>query len=265
LTWFTASHVPPEPHLPTGWRLMAFDELDSTNAALKRIVEQGGEVDEGLVVWAHSQTGGRGRSGRIWVSPPGNVYASILVRAPETPRHAPEIGFVTALAVRDTILDLPRHNAAPPVVACKWPNDVLVDGKKVSGILTEMATDPDGRTWIIAGVGINLIPVEVSDVLYPIGALSDYRIDTTPAHVLTVLGRMVTARLGVWRSEGFGPIRDAWLECGPTPGTPLTVRLPEGTATGAFSGLDENGALLLDTEHGRRRLLVGDVMFQGED
>lgn len=264
MTWFTASHAPPEPHLPPGWRLMQFDELDGTNAALKRIVKQGGEVDEGLTVWAQSQTRGRGRSGRAWASPPGNLYASILVRAPETAGQGPEIGFAAALAVRDTILDLPRHNAPPPPVACKWPNDVLVAGRKTSGILAEMAADPDGRGWIVVGIGINLIPLEVPDALYPVGALADHHIDTTPAHALTVLSRMLAKWLAVWRTDGFAAVRAAWETCGPVIGAPLTVRLPEGPVSGAFAGLDETGALLLETAEGRRRLLTGDVMCAGE-
>ncbi len=240
---------------------MAFDALDSTNAALKRIAEQGGEVDEGLLVSAKTQTGGRGRSGRAWQSPPGNVYASFLIRAPEAIKHAPEAGFVAALAVRDAILELPRHNTAPPAVAFKWPNDVLIAGRKVCGILPELATDPDRRTWIVLGIGINLIPVDVPEALYPVGSLADSHVDTTPAHVLTVLSRMVLSWIETWRTDGFGAIREAWRAYGPPSGAPLSVRLPEGPVSGAFAGLDDDGALLLETAEGRRRLMVGDVMF----
>ncbi|MGE4064640.1 MAG: biotin--[acetyl-CoA-carboxylase] ligase [Rhodospirillaceae bacterium] len=261
MTVYSASHAPPEPHLPSGWRTMEFDELDSTNAALKRITEQGGEVEEGLLVWARTQTGGRGRSGRAWVSPPGNVYASFLIKAPDAARNAPEVGFLAALAVRDAILDLPRHNAAPPALSLKWPNDVLMDGKKVSGILPELVTDPDGRTWVIVGIGINLIPVDLADPLYPVGALSEAHVDTRPAHALTILGRELAKWLDIWRTGGFSVVREAWRAAGPQDGAPLSVRLPEGAVTGTYAGLDEDGALLLDGPTGRRRLLAGDVMF----
>jgi BirA family biotin operon repressor/biotin-[acetyl-CoA-carboxylase] ligase len=240
---------------------MEFDELDSTNAALKRITEQGGEVDEGLLVWARRQTGGRGRSGRAWESPPGNVYASFLVKAPDAAKHAPEIGFVASLAVRDAILEFPRHHTSPPVVTFKWPNDVLAEGKKVCGILPELATDPDGRPWIVLGIGINLIPVDVPEAFYPVGALSDSHIDTGPAHALTFLGRALAAWLDTWRTDGFGAVREAWRAYGPHSGAPLSVRLPEGPVAGTFAGLDDDGALLLETSSGRRKLIVGDVMF----
>ncbi len=261
LTWFTASNPPPEPHLPSGWRTMEFDELDGTNAALKRITEQGGEVAEGLLVWAHRQTGGRGRAGRVWQSPPGNVYASFLIRAPEVPKNAPEIGFVAALAVRDAILEMPRHNTAPPAITFKWPNDVLCEGKKVCGILPELAADPDKRNWIVLGIGINLIEVDVPGALYPVGSLSESHVDTRPAHALTLLGRSLSAWLDTWRTDGFGAIREAWRANGPQSAAPLSVRLPEGPVTGTFAGLDDDGALLLETPQGRRRLVVGDVMF----
>ena len=247
--------------MPLGWREMAFDELDSTNAALKRVVEQGGEVGEGLLLWAKTQTGGRGRSGRAWQSPPGNVYASFLVKAPKELRNAPELGFVAALAVRDAILDFPRHNAPPPMVAFKWPNDILIDDKKVCGMLTEIATDPDGRPWIVLGIGINLVPVEVPEAAYPVGSLADSRVDTRPAHALTILSRTLAQWLETWRTDGFGAVRIAWEAYGPQPGTSLRVRLPEGPVSGTFVGLAEDGALLLDTPDGRRKLMVGDVMF----
>ena len=242
---------------------MKFDEIDSTNAALKRIAEQGGEVAEGLMVWALSQTGGRGRAGRAWQSPPGNVYASFLVRAPEAVRHAPEVGFVAALAVRDAILELPRHNAPPPVVAFKWPNDVLIEGKKICGFLLELATDPDGRGWIVLGIGLNLAPVDVPDALYSVGALSESGVDTTPAHALTRIGRALDEWLTTWRVGGFGEIRERWKAYGPRVGATLTVRSPEGSISGTFAGLDDDGALLLDTPTGRRKLIVGDVVLGG--
>jgi len=258
----TASHVPPEPHLPHGWKQLAFDELDSTNAALVRMVEQGVEVDENLLLWAKSQTAGKGRQGRTWVSPPGNVYASYLLAAPENKAAAPEIGFVAAIAVFDAICDLPRHNTAPPPLQCKWPNDVLLDGGKVSGILPEMLTGPDGRSWLVLGIGINLESMPTEATMYPPTALILHHIDSRPEHALTVLSRALAFWLEKWRAEGFEIIRHAWLERGPHIGTPVSVGLQSGTVEGTFAGLDTNGALLLDTPTGQRRILAGDVLLR---
>ena len=241
---------------------MAFDELDSTNAALIRMVEQGTDVSENLLLWAKSQTAGRGRQGRTWVSPPGNVYASYLLAAPENKAAAPELGFVAAIAVYDTIMDLPRHNTEPPPLQCKWPNDLLLDGGKVSGILPEMVTDPEGRTWIVLGIGINLESMPAEGAMYPPTALILHHIDTRPEHALTVLSRALAFWLEKWRNEGFSAIRQAWLERGPKEGTPTSVGLPSGQVEGTFAGLDTRGALLLDTPTGQRKILAGDVLFR---
>lgn len=241
---------------------MAFDELDSTNAALIRMVEQGTDVDDNLLLWAKSQTAGRGRQGRTWVSPPGNVYASYLLAAPENKAAAPELGFVAAIAVFDSIIDLPRHNTEPPPLQCKWPNDILLDGGKVCGILPEMVTGPAGKTWIVLGIGINLENMPIESTNYPATALVLHHIDTRPEHALTVLSRALAFWLEKWRNEGFAVIHEAWLERGPKIGTPVSVGLASGTVDGTFAGLDTNGALLLDTTTGQRRILAGDVLFR---
>ncbi len=240
---------------------MPFDSLDSTNAALKRIVEEKSDVHEGLMVWAATQTAGRGRAGRVWVSPRGNVYVSILVAAPENMVQAPEVGFVATVAVHETILELPRHNAGAPEVSCKWPNDVLIGGEKVCGILPEIAIDDAKRAWIVLGIGINLLAVELDQAAYPPTALSLHGIDTTPAHVLTVLTRSLHKGLLRWRDQGFAAIREQWMDLGPELGSTVAVGLTEGALSGTYLGLDDDGALLLETQAGRRRIVAGDVLF----
>src|SRR5690606_34922599 len=144
------------------------DRLDGTNAALKRMVEAGTDVAEGLTLTAEEQMQGRGRSGRGWASPRGNLYTSILIGAPDEAAKAPQLSFVVALAVRDAILDMPRHNAPPPPLRLKWPNDVLIAGAKCCGILLEAAASPGNGDWIVVGVGINLKPVELPEAGYPV-------------------------------------------------------------------------------------------------
>ena len=261
--YFTHAKPQPEPHLPPGWHVKAFLTLDSTSNALRRLVEQGADVAEGLLIWAETQTAGRGRAGRAWTSPPGNVYASFLIAAP-APAATPELGLLAGVAAAEAILDLPRHNAAPPRVSCKWPNDVLVEGAKVAGILPELVTGADGRSWVILGIGVNLVPVELAQPLYPVTALSSHHIETTPGHVLTVLSRALAGWLARWREEGFRAVREAWLALGPAQGTPVSVNLgltaDHERLHGTFAGLDADGALLLRTPEGERRILAGDVL-----
>ena len=118
------------PVLPDGWTLVALASVGSTNDEAARLADTG--VPEGTVVWSREQTGGRGRRGRHWASPPGNLYTSTILRPACAAPRAAELGFVAALAVAD-IVPVGRP------VRLKWPNDVLVDGGKIAGILLESA------------------------------------------------------------------------------------------------------------------------------
>src|SRR5258708_22226889 len=137
--------------LPSGVRLLAFDRLDSTNAHARRLAEAGELAP--AVVWAREQTAGRGRRGRVFVSPPGNLYASLLIAPGRPMAEAAQLSFAAALAVADAITEqLPPGHA----LRFKWPNDVLLDGAKVAGLLLEAGTGAVGVPWLVVGAGINL-------------------------------------------------------------------------------------------------------------
>ena len=147
------------PVLPDGWRLVALPSVGSTNDAALRLAEGG--ASEGTFVWAREQTGGRGRRGRSWVSPPGNLYCSTVLR-PECPAsRAAELGFVAALAVADIV-------PAERRIRLKWPNDVLVDGGKIAGILLESSIGQDGLVeHVVAGIGVNVgFAPQIPDMRY---------------------------------------------------------------------------------------------------
>ena len=137
------------PLLPPFYRLLGFAELDSTNEEAKRQATAG--APEGALVWARAQSAGRGRRGRRWVSEPGNLYLSILLRPSFPPATAAQLGFAAALAVGEAAA------AALPAgadVAYKWPNDVLISGRKASGILLESQAAGEGRLdWLVVGIG----------------------------------------------------------------------------------------------------------------
>lgn len=244
--------------LPNGWRLATFHELDSTNAELKRIVAAGNDHCEGLIVRSDLQTAGRGRHGRVWTSPPGNLYASFLIAAPET-AIAPQIGFVAVVAVIDALAQV-----ANLPLRCKWPNDVLVRGRKVCGILPELVADAGGRQWLVLGIGINLQPVKVADAAYPVTSLAEHGVAASADTVVRILAQDLAHRLSQWRDLGFEPISHAWTMAGPEPDEPMTVRLP-GTADflrGRFRGLDDEGALLIEADGESHRVLAGEVLFE---
>lgn len=236
------------PVLPDGWRLVALQSVGSTNDEAARLADDG--TPEGTVVWAREQQGGRGRRGRAWASPPGNLYSSTVLRPDCPAARAAELGFVAALAVGDLV---PSGRA----VRLKWPNDVLVDGGKIAGILLESAVSQSGHVLhVIAGIGINVaFAPELPDMRYPGAALGG-----TVEAALEALTAGLAARLAQWRREGFESIRAAWLaQAGPL-GAEVDVRLGDGLASGRFAGLGHDGALLLDTADGPRRIVSGELL-----
>jgi BirA family transcriptional regulator, biotin operon repressor / biotin---[acetyl-CoA-carboxylase] ligase len=247
------------PRLPSFFRLLSFTELDSTNEEARRCAAAGASA--GLLVWAGAQTAGRGRRGRSFVSPPGNLYLSILLRPEGAAAPAAQLGFAAALAVGEAALPL-----LPPgtPVTYKWPNDVLVGGRKVSGILLEsQAKAGGGLDWLVVGIGVNLAsyPEQVETPAISLGAAGASAV-TPEAMLEAVVGRFYHW-YERWRSEGFAPLRAAWLERAGGLGDEVRVRLQGSETHGRFAGLDEEGALLLDEGSGERRIAAGDVFPAG--
>ncbi len=225
-----------------------YDKVGSTNDEAQRLAAEG--APHGTVVHADEQTTGRGRLSRRWLSPPGNLYLSIVLRPDTATARAPEIGFVAALAVADAVdALLPRHARA----TLKWPNDVLVNDGKIAGILAEQAGDA-----IVLGIGIDVLqaPSGVSHKVSSIvGSGGLATVDGARDRLLAALGNW----LDVWEHDGFAPIRAAWLARAHPAGSVLNVQLGDRFINGRFAGLDEDGALLLDTQDGRSRIVAGDV------
>jgi BirA family biotin operon repressor/biotin-[acetyl-CoA-carboxylase] ligase len=225
-----------------------YDRLGSTNDEARRLAESG--APHGTVVQADEQTAGRGRMARHWFSPPGNLYLSVVLRPDADNHRLAELGFVAALAVTDAVdLLLPRQVRA----SLKWPNDVLVRGGKIAGILLEQSAGA-----MIMGIGVNVlhapdgVPYQVSTI---VGSGGLATVEGMQDHLLAALQQWLES----WQRGGFEPIRVAWLERAHAPGTPLRVRLLDQIVAGTFAGLAEDGALLLDTPQERLRIMAGDV------
>lgn len=236
------------------WRIKKLDSTTSTNDEAKHGAAS--NEAEGLVVWALKQTAGRGRYGRTWESPEGNLYISILLRPGCNTAHAPRYGFVAALAVHDTVHSfLPETN-----VTLKWPNDVLVDGKKISGILLEASSAPNGRiVWVVTGIGLN-VAWHPEDALYPSTSLESAGASSVE---LEEILEVLLDRFYYWKAlmekEGFAPIHDAWLEAAQK--GRLAVRLPDQTIEGEFVALDNKGNLVLRLANGTKKTIAaGDVV-----
>ena len=236
------------PVLPDGWSLVALDSVGSTNDEAARLADAGAR--EGTVVWAREQTGGRGRRGRHWVSPVGNLYSSTVLRPDCVAQRAAELGFAAALAVSD-IVPTGRE------VRVKWPNDVMVDGGKVAGILLESSIGQGGRVeHVVAGIGVNVgFAPQVAEMRYPGAALGG-----SVEAALERLAQALARRLAEWRHNGFEAVRTAWLaKAGPL-GVAVDVRLADELVQGSFAGLDQEGALMLDTAAGPRKIVSGEVL-----
>lgn len=244
------------PSLPPAYRLVALERVGSTMDEARRLAADGAE--DGTLVWAREQTGGRGRLGRTWESPPGNLYCSLVLR-PEIPlNRAPEVGFVAALGVGGVVGAL-----APPMteIRYKWPNDVLLNEAKCAGILLESSTKSDGALdFLVLGVGVNLAshPRETS---FPATSLRAEGAE--PVEVETGLESFARHFLhwtDRWLDDGFAVVRKAWLERAWRLNDTLAVKLGDGDVSGSFAGLADDGALILALADGSRRVIAaGDV------
>ena len=241
------------------YRIERFEALGSTNdeaMARARTGEQGP-----LFIVAASQTGGRGRQGRVWASPPGNLYASLLLTDPCDLMVAPQLGFVAGLALAQTLRERLHGDER---LRLKWPNDILFDGAKLAGLLLESATMPDGRLACVIGFGINCrshpdgLAYPATDLTAAAGA------PVEPDEVLADLGSSFRQHLGLWnRGANFLGIRSAWLAKAAGLGDMIEVRCFSRTVTGMFSSLDSTGRLLVETADGCVAIDAGDVFLHG--
>ncbi|MFJ5367600.1 biotin--[acetyl-CoA-carboxylase] ligase [Bosea sp. CER48] len=239
-----------------GYRLIIRDEVGSTMEEARRALDQG-EPGK-LWIVARSQNAGRGRHGRQWGSPPGNLYASLLLTDPCEPALAPQLGFVVGLALHDAAARLLGPAAAE--LKLKWPNDLLLGRAKTSGLLLE-GESRAGRLNIIVGCGVNIASCP-SDTPYPATFLKAAAPQANVEAMLTGLSDAFAQRHAIWSQPGgFGAIRAAWLERAAFLGEVITIRLPEGPVEGRFAGLDPTGRLELETEAGRRIIDAGDLFF----
>lgn len=245
---------------PEGFELHRFERIGSTSDYCKRLARDG--APDGTAVLAAEQTLGRGTNGRHWESPAGNLYLSVLLRPRETAAEATTYALLAGVALCEA---LEGFLPSPAMLSLKWPNDVMLRGAKLGGVLIETATTESGRVaWLVVGFGANLavapsIPDQRTACLAAAGGI--------PTHPLA-LARAVLARLDAWcksrQSLGFGPTRAAWLARAFPLGTPLTITAANGERDGRFAGLDADGALLLETGAGIERCVSGRARVSAE-
>ncbi|MCF6266804.1 MAG: biotin--[acetyl-CoA-carboxylase] ligase [Desulfuromusa sp.] len=242
-----------------GRSVISFPETDSTNVRARRLAEEG--AIEGTVVVADRQSAGRGRLGRRWESPPGvNLYCSILLRPQIPVQQAPQLTFLTAVAVAETLQELCQFSAE-----VKWPNDILINGAKISGLLNEMNAETEQIHFVILGVGVNL---NMTESQFPDGlnypATSVFMETGQPIDRLNFL-QFFLQRLDLYYSEflqeGFTPIRHRWESLCHIMNKQVEVDRGNRCLRGTVVGLEADGALRLQQQDGQiEKILAGDVI-----
>lgn len=203
------------------------------------------------------QTSGRGRRGRAWDGGQGNLTATLMLTLDRPPAEVAQLAYVAALAVGD----LADSYAPQAKAAFKWPNDVLIVGRKLAGVLIESGPAPAGGLWLAIGVGVNLANAPEA-VERPATALAAHGPAPKPEAAMTRLAQTFADHLTVWLEQGFEPIRRAWTARAAGVGGACEARLPSETVRGRAEGLDADGALLLRLPSGEaRRITAGDVFF----
>lgn len=239
----------------------AYEELDSTNAEARRRAEAG----EAGPVWitALRQTAGHGRRGRPWTTSTGNLAATLLMTTDKPAVEAAQLSFVAALAAAE----LAQTCIGPGAARLKWPNDVMVHGRKAVGILIESGTRADGAIWLAVGIGINLAEAP-TNVERPATSFAEHMASPppTPLDALEILATRFEHWRALWAKDGFAPIARGWTENAQGLGQPCEARLPNQTLRGIAEGLDLDGALRLRLDDGAvMRITAGDVFFGGPD
>lgn len=244
------------PVLPAGFALHHLDMVSSTMDEARALIADDPAMEQ--VVWSDTQSGGRGRRGREWISPAGNLYLTVAIRNEVPLARAAECSFVAALALHSAISDL--RPALADRLRLKWPNDVLIDGAKIAGLLLELEA---GGKWVLIGCGVNAasspegMPYQTTNLL----AEGAY---VPPGQLLQAFIDELQKWRRLWVGEGFSPIRSAWLNHAMGLGGEVTANLGDRSIKGIFQDLDENGALRLRLSDGEvMTIAAGDIVFPG--
>lgn len=231
-----------------GWQWEEYDEVVSTNDTVRNLTNK--KDGAKYVVTALRQTGGRGRRGRSWVSLEGNLFMSMAFEAEL--KNGGQIVFIVSLSLLETL----RHLFPDINICLKWPNDVLVNDRKISGILLEKGEGD----YIIAGIGINIAAApKIDGLVYPAQSLADFGFETGRLDLFRTYMQTFEANYKLWQEQGFETIRSRWLANAKNLGKEILVRMHNEERSGIFAGVDENGTLLLERNNNLEKIYAGDI------
>jgi len=248
------------PAWPDGYGRRVLAEVQSTLSEAARIAP---DLAGPQWILAHAQTAARGRRGRAWVMPAGNFAATLVMAVAEAPGHAALRSFVMSLALRDAFV---AATGREQCFALKWPNDVLLRGGKVAGILLETISTGGRTSHLAIGVGVNLVAApDVTEVeagaLRPVALATELGVRVAPEDFLDLLAQAYARHEDQFATYGFAPIRTAWLTGAARLGETITARTTRDVHVGIFVDVDADGQLVLETPEGRVTIPAGDVYF----
>lgn len=232
-----------------------FDTLTSTIDEAR--VQVLGGAKDGNVIVAYRQVKGRGRRGRIWEDLPGNLYMTYVTYLDYPLLESLQLSFVTCVAVGQY---LRSHIPPGHVLTYKWPNDVLLNGKKVGGLLLESFPVPEKReTAYLLSCGLNL-STQPQQVRYPTTSLQDENIYLSLEEALHGITTSLEYYIALWKKQGFSPIYDLWMNYAAGLEQKISFDLQGKLQTGIFKGIDREGALLLRTLEGLKKFTAGEIL-----
>jgi BirA family transcriptional regulator, biotin operon repressor / biotin---[acetyl-CoA-carboxylase] ligase len=245
---------------PDGVARHVLAEVDSTNAEAARLAPQ---LTQPTWIMARRQTAARGRRGRAWANPEGNFSATLLMRPDGSPAQAALRSFIAALALADALALICGPGAT---ISLKWPNDVLLNGGKVAGILLESAGQGGQLSHLIIGIGVNLTTSPAPDTVeagavQPVSVQGECGVDVTQDALLDYLAHAFAHWEAEFQIYGFALIRNAWMARAAKLGQEITARTMTETISGTFDSLADDGSLILRTSDGRRAIPAADVFF----
>jgi len=244
------------PDLPAFFQPIYLESVTSTNDEVKKRARTG--APEGTLVVAREQRAGRGRGGRQWSSKPGNLYLSLLLRPAGNAATVAQISFLAAVALATALVEI-VPGLRPRL---KWPNDVLIDGAKISGILLESSAQAGGGVEsLVLGMGVNVAhhPDDAGQAATSLHALG--AANCTAHSLLAALAPALLHWLDIWGEAGFAPLRHAWLDRAAGLGGPVRVRLANEEFSGTFRDLDSNGSLIVELSDGSLRHVTAGEVF----
>lgn len=241
---------------PDGVDLIRLDDVPST---MSEAAARAPSITKPTWITAHRQTAARGRRGRTWQNPKGNLAATLVLKPNAAPQDAALRAFTASLALYHALADVVPSDQ----LALKWPNDVLLANRKVAGILLESAGTGARVDWLAIGIGVNVVasPDADADAAFAPISLAEFGVEDTATDLLTRLAHQTTAFETTLTTEGFAPIRKAWLDRAAKIGETITARTTQDTFTGVFDTIDDTGQLVLSGAKGQVVVPAGDVFF----